>query len=1139
MAAAPVPKTESQRLQSLVDLNVLDSEPEREFDALAHAAAALCRVPISLISLIDAERQWFKANVGLSGTTQTPRDMAFCAHAIRTNGIMEVPDTTLDPRFAQNNLVTSDPSIRFYAGATLRLSDGAHVGTLCVIDRKPRRLSAKQREVLGYLAAAAVQALEGRRALQTKVRAEGLLSESEARFRALSDASPIGVFAANAAGSCTYTNGPWQSIYAMTLSQSLERGWADKLHRGDRAAVFTEWQRANAANEPFEMSFRIQRGDNDIRLVRTNVRAVIGPEGGLAGYVGSVEDITESHATAKRLASSEHHLLQLYQSTPAMLHSVDPRGRLMTVSNHWLATLGYARDEVLGRPPTEFLTDQSRDQYHLMFSELLTAGFVNDAAYQMVRKNGEVIDVRLSAVVERDSTGQVDRCMAVIQDVTQTLRAERALHDERVRLSSIIAGTGAGTWEWNVQTGQMKFNEEWAAMIGHTLADLGPSTLETWISRADPDDIVRSKDVLKRHIAGELPMFDLELRMRHRDGHWIWVQDRGRVFTWTAEGKPEWMFGTRLDISRRKQQEAALRKSEQLLHRTSQVAGVGGWELDLVASTLTWSEETRRIHQVAPDYQPKLEQAINFYAPEARPKIEAAVNKAIATGERWDLELPLISLQGRRVWVRAIGEAEFEAGQAVRLFGTFQDITKVRELSVELKYRATHDALTGLVNRTEFESRLCRVLQTARDEHTENALLFVDLDEFKLVNDACGHSAGDQVLQQVSKLIRETVRARDTVARLGGDEFAIILERCTTDQAQRVAQQICERMDEFRFAHDARRFRIGASIGLVPLDRRWSTTAAIVKAADASCYAAKEAGRNRVHVWIDTDHAIITRNGEMQWAARLERALDEDRFVLYAQRIEALQIPTHKLHAEALLRMIDDAGQLVAPGAFLPAAERFHLASRVDRWVLCHSIDHLKSLADLSDIDTLCINLSGQSIGDRAFHLQAIDILTDAGSLVCERICLEITETAAVTNMAEASIFVEQVRALGVRVALDDFGAGASSFGYLRSLTVDVLKIDGKFIRGMINDPLDDVAVRCFVDVARVVGVKTVAEFVDHPDLLTRAREIGIDYAQGYLLHRPEPIENVISVKEAPIKSDRQLSAADPYLRPQPSVAPI
>ena len=237
--------------------------------------------------------------------------------------------------------------------------------------------------------------------------------------------------------------------------------------------------------------------------------------------------------------------------------------------------------------------------------------------------------------------------------------------------------------------------------------------------------------------------------------------------------------------------------------------------------------------------------------------------------------------------------------------------------------------------------------------------------------------------------------------------------------------------------------------------------------------------------------------------------------------------------------MIDDAGKLVAPGAFLPAAERFHLASRVDRWVLCHSIDHLKSLADLSDIDTLCINLSGQSIGDRAFHLQAIDILTDAGALVCERICLEITETAAVTNMAEASIFVEQVRALGVRVALDDFGAGASSFGYLRSLTVDVLKIDGKFIRGMIKDPLDDVAVRCFVDVARVVGVKTVAEFVDHPDLLTRAREIGIDYAQGYLLHRPEPIENVISVKAAPIKSDRLLGGADSYLRPQPSVAPI
>ncbi len=357
--------------------------------------------------------------------------------------------------------------------------------------------------------------------------------------------------------------------------------------------------------------------------------------------------------------------------------------------------------------------------------------------------------------------------------------------------------------------------------------------------------------------------------------------------------------------------------------------------------------------------------------------------------------------------------------------------------------------------------------------------------------------------------------ARDTLARLGGDEFAVLLDHCPAQQAQRVAQQICDRMDDFRFMHDGRRFRIGASIGLVPIDDCWATTAALMQAADTSCYAAKDAGRNRVHVWFDTDQAMQTRHGEMQWATRIAQALDENHFALYAQRIDALDAQPHGLHAEVLLRMIDSDGSVVPPSAFLPAAERFHFASRIDRWVLRHAIGALQSLANLSAVDTLCINLSGQSIGDRVFHRQAIDTLTQAGAEVCQRLCLEITETAAVTHMADASVFIDQVRALGVRIALDDFGAGASSFGYLKNLHVDLIKIDGQFIRDLPDDPLDDVAVRCFVDVGRVLGVKTVAEFVDRAEVLDRVRDIGIDFVQGFLLHRPEPIGAVLGFQPA------------------------
>ena len=437
-------------------------------------------------------------------------------------------------------------------------------------------------------------------------------------------------------------------------------------------------------------------------------------------------------------------------------------------------------------------------------------------------------------------------------------------------------------------------------------------------------------------------------------------------------------------------------------------------------------------------------------------------------------------------------------------------VQQLHEASGEMHYNATHDALTGLVNRSEFEARLRRVLQKAGEDRSEHALLYIDIDQFKLVNDSCGHAIGDQLLQQVAKLFADAIRTRDTLARLGGDEFAIILEHCSAEQAQRVAQQICDAMAGFRFVHDERSFRVGASIGLVPVDDRWTSSSAIMQAADASCYAAKEGGRNRVHLWYDTDTAIRVRAGDMQWAMRIEQALDHDQFVLFAQRIEELGKKSPGIRAEALLRMVQDDGELVPPGAFLPAAERFHLASRIDKWVMQHALAWLKALPDPRAIRELSINLSGHSIGDRAFHRHAIESFREAGPRICQQVCVEITETAAVTNLGDAAAFIAQIRALGVGVALDDFGSGASSFGYLKHLVVDYLKIDGQFVRDVVDDPLDEAAVRCFAEVARVVGVKTVAEFVDRPEVLAKLRSMGIDYAQGFLLHRPAPLADLL-----------------------------
>lgn len=421
MPAADAREDEASSLRALRALGVLDSDPEPEFDALVKVAALVCGVPISLISLVDSDRQWFKANVGLPGVRETPRDVAFCAHAVLGDGILEVQDTTQDPRFRDNPLVTGTPDIRFYAGAPVQLDDGSRIGTLCVIDRKPGRLDERQREVLTQLAVAASRALQGRRATAEVRQTARELTASESRFRVLSEGSPLGVYATDAQGACTYVNPRWQEIFGLKGEDALGTGWTRSLHPLDRDAVFATWLAAALQQREFDMEFRILRPDHSERVVRSRARSVLSPELDMLGFIGSVDDVT----------------------------------------------------------------------------------------------------------------------------------------------------------------------------------------------------------------------------------------DRKKV--------------------------------EAFLDRTGRVAGVGGWEVDLRTNTLTWSDQTRRIHELPPGFVPNVETALAFYAEDARPAIAAAMQAGTDEGKAWDMELPLITAQGRSIWVRTQGDVEFDDHRPVRLIGAIQDITEQRSRRLELQ----------------------------------------------------------------------------------------------------------------------------------------------------------------------------------------------------------------------------------------------------------------------------------------------------------------------------------------------------------------------------------------------------------------------------------------------------------------------
>ena len=441
------------------------------------------------------------------------------------------------------------------------------------------------------------------------------------------------------------------------------------------------------------------------------------------------------------------------------------------------------------------------------------------------------------------------------------------------------------------------------------------------------------------------------------------------------------------------------------------------------------------------------------------------------------------------------------------LLGTvlvFRDISKARELSAQLSWQATHDGLTGLSNRHEFERRLAESLSNAREHDSQHAVLYLDLDQFKVVNDTCGHGAGDELLRRLTSLLQSEVRGHDTLARLGGDEFGVLLENCPLDQALRVANEFRETVQDFRFVWEGKTFLIGASIGVVPINRDSEGIPQILSAVDAACYAAKEKGRNRVHVFEPDDLDLIQRIGEMNWVQRISNAFEQTRFRLYYQTIQPLHnsaVP--KLWGEILLRMLDENGDVLLPDAFLPAAERYNLMPTIDRWVIRTLFARLYTDSkQYSEGHVYSVNVSGAALSDEHFLDFVIEQFAQS-ELPPACICFEITETMAIINLPQATRFVTVLKNMGCNVALDDFGTGISSFGYLKSLQVDYLKIAGHFVADIETDPVHCAMVEAMNKVGHIMGIKTIAEYVENDAIAASLKLLGVDFAQGFGIDHP------------------------------------
>ncbi len=691
---------------------------------------------------------------------------------------------------------------------------------------------------------------------------------------------------------------------------------------------------------------------------------------------------------------------------------------------------------------------------------------------------------------------------------------DRTLIGEMNERNELVAATANdGIWDFDGESKRINLSRRWKAMLGYDHES--EEVVLDWYQLVHPDDMARVQSKMREHLAGNSPFFESVHRMRHQNGDWRWMSSRARAVL-DENGRLLRLLGVEVDITERKLYEEALFREKESAQITLQSIGDGVITTDATCTTEYVNPVAEELTgwRVDDASGRPIDEIFRGFHEETCEPLENPLAVAIRRNRSIKSVRPtlLIRRDGNELYIESTaspirdGKGNVTGGVLV-----FHDVSESRELNRRLSYHASHDILTGLVNRREFEVRLERALKSAKAQETSYALCYLDLDQFKIVNDSCGHSAGDALLGQLGTLLKAKIRWRDTLARLGGDEFGVLLESCTLDEAMQTAESLRMAISEYKFMWDDRSFRLGVSIGVVPISADNEDVAALLSAADSACAAAKEAGRNRIHSFQENDIDLMRRRREMQWAARINNALEENRFELFRQTIQPLQAEEEGAHYEILLRMRDENGGIISPGLFIEAAERYSITPSIDRWVIRSAFRWLVSEADERERLALCsINLSGQSLGDEKFLPFVVDQFQMSG-IDATKICFEITETAAIASYSQANRFINALKELGCKFALDDFGTGLSSFGYLKHFPVDYLKIDGSFVKEILHDPIDREMVRSINEIGHLTGKQTIAEFAENEEIITMLRGMGIDYAQGYGVSEPKRVTRAVA----------------------------
>lgn len=756
----------------------------------------------------------------------------------------------------------------------------------------------------------------------------------------------------------------------------------------------------------------------------------------------------------------------------------------------------------------------SRPRLHALAKESHTRFYVGQAVHA---PDGS----RVGAICAWDSQPHaVDSAqLAVLKDLVaqveselyrqELVLAQRQLEESEQRLSLAWDASGQGFWDWSIGDNRVAVSGSLHAMLGFDAGALN-GDVGSLLALVHPDDHDRFMRAARQLAAGEINVFEGEFRLRCKSGGYRWMLSRSKTIRVGAH--PARVVGALSDIHLRKLAEDERLRQAERMALALRAGGVGTFELDVESGGVVWDDRVYELLGLSDGGgQPSTEAVFRVCHPGDRHKLRAVQRRLVGGKyEALDAEFRVVWPGGEVRYLRLLGKVlkGLESSSRV-LIGTCWDVTQARQLQSQLSHQASHDALTGLPNRREFERRLQEALQSARRYGHVHAVCSIDLDRFKMVNDTAGHAAGDSLLRELGQVLAHQVRAGDVLARLGGDEFGLLLLGCSIEQAEQVAAKLLTTITGYGFHWDGRPYSVGASIGIACLHAETASTAEAMSEADVACYAAKAAGRGRVSVYRAGHSEARQYHRELLLAAGIREALSANRFCLYAQKIVATDGVCNGGHYELLVRMLGLDGELIPPGAFIPAAERYGLMAEIDRWVFREALERQgPRIAALPDV-AISINLSANSLDDPAFAC-FVQELIERSPLPPQRIHLEITETALMNQISAASKLISMLRQLGCKVMLDDFGAGVSSFSYLKHFPVDYVKIDGSFVRTLRESAVDRVIVESIHEVARKLGARTVAEFVEDDATLALLQEMGIDFAQGYGIAKPRPLQVVL-----------------------------